>query len=104
MPLFAQTESQSVTASEFSMASHGNHSDEGSMDLATDDVETAYARPEFKESFGSAIAEALNKAAHSKHPRKPQREANDRPAACKKQRKSKNTVLFSTGGRTFDGN
>ncbi|XP_031631421.1 uncharacterized protein LOC116345847 [Contarinia nasturtii] len=81
------------------------HSDEDSVDFATNDLETTYARPEFNESFGMAIAEALNKAAHSKNPRK--QHQIEVPPHCqtsisKKKKNTKKTILFSTGNRTFD--
>lgn len=73
------------------------HSDEDSVDFANDDLEALYARPELNASFGASIAEALNKAAHSKNPRKQQNEpANDRNVGSKKK-KNKKTILFSTG-------
>lgn len=81
-------------------------SDEDSVDVAADDLEALYARPEFNESFGTSIAEALNKAAHSKNPRKQQIEASNgrtAPVAGKKKKNNKKTVLFSTGSHTFDG-
>lgn len=87
------------------------HSDEDSVDFAIDDLETTYARPEFNESFGLAIAEALNKAAHSKNPRKQQQPQQiestfgrlQNGGASKKKKNTKKTILFSTGNRTFDG-
>lgn len=92
-------------------SSFGNveHSDEDSVDFAIDDLESAYSRPELKESFGSAIAEALNKAAAlSKNPRKQQQtesSTGSRPInGGKKKKTTKKTILFSTVSRTFDGN
>lgn len=84
-------------------------SDEESVDFAIDDLESAYSRPELKESFGTAIAEALNKAAAlSKNPRKQQQtesSTNGRPTnGGKKKKNTKKTILFSTVSRTFDGN
>lgn len=81
-------------------------SDEESVDFATDDLEALYARPEFNASFGSSIAEALNKAAHSKNPRKQPNETtvNSRVNGGKKKKNTKKTtVLFSTGSHNFDG-
>lgn len=72
------------------------HSDEDGVDFANDDLEALYARPEVNASFGASIAEALNKAAHSKNPRKQQNEpSNDRNVSSKKK-KNKKTILFST--------
>lgn len=69
-----------------------------------DDLETTYARPEFNESFGLAIAEALNKAAHSKTPRKQHQQQQQIESlygrsngAGKKKKNTKKTILFSTG-------
>lgn len=82
-----------------------DHSDDESVDCAIDDLEITYARPEFNESFGTAIAIALNKAAHSKNPRKQQVELpTTTSTGGKKKKNSKKTILFSTGNRTFDGN
>lgn len=79
-------------------------SDEDSVDFATDDLEALYARPEFNASFGSSIAEALNKAAHTKNPRKQPIEASGgRNNGGKKKKSTKKTVLFSTGSCNFDG-
>lgn len=87
------------------VSSNIEHSDEDSVDFAIDDLEMTYARPEFKESFGSAIAEALNKAALSKNPRKQQQieSTNSRSNPGKKKKATKKTVLFSTISRNFDG-
>lgn len=81
------------------------YSDEDSVEFATDDLEALYARPEFNASFGSSIAEALNKAAHSKNPRKqPIETSNGRINGGKKKKNTrKATVLFSTGSHNFDG-
>lgn len=92
-----------------SASSNIEHSDEDSVDFAIDDLEMTYARPEFKESFGSAIADALNKAALPKNPRKQQQQqqiepSNGRSNGGKKKKNTKKTVLFSTISRTFDGN
>lgn len=84
-----------------------DHSDDESIDFAINDLETTYARPEFNESFGTAIAEALNKAAHSKNPRKQQIEmatGRNGGGGGKKKKNTRQTILFSTGSsRTFDG-
>lgn len=89
---------------------HIECSDEDSIDAATDDLEALYARPEFNESFGQSIADALNKAAHSKNPRKQQHQQQIDAGRCcttaagkKKKNAKKTTVLFSTGSHTFDG-
>lgn len=88
---------------------HIDGSDEDSIDVATDDLEALYARPEFNESFGQSIADALNKAAHSKNPRKQQQQQQIDAGRCitangkKKKNAKKTTVLFSTGSHTFDG-
>lgn len=79
------------------------YSDEDSVDFATDDLEALYARPEFNASFGSSIAEALNKCA-AKNPRKqPIEPPNSRINGGKKKKSTKKTVLFSTGSHNFDG-
>lgn len=104
---FKSDQSDSFGDRELGMNSkpHADHSDDESVDFAINDLETTYARPEFNESFGTAIAEALNKAAHSKNPRKQQIDpANGRTGAGKKKKNTKKTILFSTGSRTYDGN
>lgn len=113
-PSFAMhnsTASPVKTPSMYATASNGHIecSDEDSVDAATDDLEALYARPEFNESFGQSIADALNKAAHSKNPRKQQQQQQQVDASkCavngkKKKAPKKSTVLFSTGSHTFDG-
>lgn len=111
----AALKSSNATERDYGTASSGGyieHSDEDSVDFAIDDLESAYARPELNESFGSAIAEALNKAAAlSKNPRKQQpiepsssSSSNGRPATGGKKKKTANkTILFSTVSRNFDG-
>jgi len=60
-----------------------------------DDVCHEYARPAANDNFGSVIAEAL---IHNSS-------INKNVAGGKgKKKKGRNTVLFSMGGRTFDGN
>lgn len=109
-PIFAsQSDSFTVKSSNGSERRYVEHSDEDSVDFAIDDLESAYSRPELKESFGSAIAEALNKAAAlSKNPRKQQTSESStgsRPTnGGKKKKNTKKTILFSTVSRTFDGN
>lgn len=78
---------------------HENSEDE-SVDYANDFNEEACAPPEFKSSFGSAIAEALNKTAHVK----PTKNRNQVTNGRGKKKKNNGMVLFSTGGRTYDGN
>lgn len=101
-----------ATTSNGGQSAHSNGhiecSDEDSVDAATDDLEALYARPEFNESFGQSIADALNKAAHSKNPRKQQQQQVDASKCAavngkKKKAPKKSTVLFSTGNHTFDG-
>lgn len=83
-----------------------DYSDSESIDSAINDLESTYARPEFNESFGTAIAEALNKAAHARNPHKQQNELTNSHSggAGKKKKNTKKTILFSTGNRTYDGN
>lgn len=110
-PLFAQTDSTQFRSNDGLTIDRDNgkidHSDEDSADFAIDDLETTYARPEFNESFGLAIAEALNKAAHSKSPHKQQKQIESplgrQNGAGKKKKNTKKTILFSTGNCTFDG-
>lgn len=98
-----------MCATSSSSNGHIDGSDEDSIDAATDDLEALYARPEFNESFGKSIADALNKAAHSKNPRKQQQQQQIDAGRCitangkKKKNAKKTTVLFSTGSHTFDG-
>lgn len=89
------------------MASNANsthvaheHSEDESVDFGHDFSEEACAPPEFKSSFGSAIAEALNKSAHVKPTKNRSQVTNGRG----KKKKNNGMVLFSTGGRTYDGN
>lgn len=74
------------------------HSDDESIDYES------CAPPEFKSSFGSAIAEALNNA--SAHDKTPKNEGNGGTKAGRNKKKKNvgKTLLFSTGCRTFDGN
>lgn len=76
------------------------HSEDESVDYGNDFSEEACAPPEFKSSFGSAIAEALNKSAHVK----PTKNRSQVTNARGKKKKNSGMVLFSTGGRTYDGN
>lgn len=86
-----------------------DHIDDESVDDQIDDIEANCAPPEYTASFGSAIAAALSGANHVKSSRKPipvpnnGRNANGGGGGKKKKNNNK-TVLFSTGGRTFDGN
>lgn len=118
-PSLASTASPVKTSSMYATTSNGHSthsnghiecSDEDSVDAATDDFEALYARPEFNESFGQSIADALNKAAHSKNPRKQQQQQQQQVDVSKgavngkkKKAPKKSTVLFSTGSHTFDG-
>lgn len=88
-----------------------NHTDDESIDGHIDDIEATCAPPEYTASFGSAIAAALSNASHVKGSRKSipvpnnGRNANGGGGGGGKKKKNNNkTVLFSTGGRTFDGN
>lgn len=112
VPLFATDEFQPLPSSNrFQAVSNAQphahavneHSDDDSVDMNGDFVD-ACAPPEFKESFGSAIAEALNNAAQLKNPRKQQISSGGARNGGKKKKNNNKTVLFSTGGRTFDGN
>lgn len=76
------------------------HSEDESVDYGNDCCEEACAPPEFKSSFGAAIAEALNKSAHVKPTKNRSQVTNGRG----KKKKNNGMVLFSTGGRTYDGN
>lgn len=78
---------------------HENSEDE-SADCNNDFSEEACAPPEFRSSFGSAIAEALNRSAHVKPTKHQGQVTNGRG----KKKKNNGMVLFSTGGRTYDGN
>lgn len=84
--------------------------DDDSVDGRIDDIEATCAPPEYTASFGSAIAAALSNANHVKSSRKPipvpntGRNANSGGGGGKKKKNNNKTVLFSTGGRTFDGN
>ena len=66
-----------------------------------DDLSGACAPPAYRESFGSAIAEALDlnaaisKSTQSKNP-------STGNGGRAKKKKGKNTVLFTTNCRTFD--
>lgn len=59
-----------------------------------DDVYREYARPAVNDNFGSVIAEALIQNSSNKNG----------PDGKGKKKKGRNTVLFSMGGRAFDGN
>lgn len=69
-----------------------------------DDVDEAYGElaaraPEFKSSFGTAIAEAMfNKSLDVAIG------ASMVSSSVGKKKKNKKTILFSTGGRSFNGN
>lgn len=78
---------------------HENSEDE-SADFGNDFSEGACAPPEFRSSFGSAISEALNRSAHVKPTQHRGQVTNGRG----KKKKNNGMVLFSTGGRTYDGN
>lgn len=88
---------QIVTTKSIAIGNANDHSDNESVDFA----EEACAPPEFKNSFGSAIAEALNNSAHMKPAQNGNQSINLRG---KKKKNNGKMVLFSTGGRTFDGN
>lgn len=78
---------------------HGHeHSEDESVEI--DFSEEACAPPDFKNSFGSAVAEALNRSAHVK----PTNNRNQTTNGRGKKKKNNGTVLFSTGGRAYDGN
>lgn len=89
---------------------NGHIDDNESVDGRIDDIETTCAPPEYTASFGSAIAAALSNANHVKSVRKPifvpntGRNVNGGGGGAKKKKNNNKTVLFSTGGRTFDGN
>lgn len=82
--------------------------DDESVDGQIDDIEATCAPPEYTASFGSAIAVALSNANHVKSSRKPipvpNNGRNPNGGGAKKKKNNNKTVLFSTGGRTFDGN
>lgn len=73
--------------------SHSYESDEGEC---YNQDEVACAPPEFKNSFGSAIAEALTMKSFGQQ--------NSQNGSKGKKKKGNKTLLFTTGGRTFDGN
>lgn len=56
--------------------------------------------PDFNASFGNAIAEAM----HNKAVQAALAASLSKPGAGGKKKKNKKTILFSTGGRTFNGN
>lgn len=63
------------------------------------DSELAARAPEFKSSFGTAIAEAMfNKSLDTAIG------ASIGSSSVGKKKKNKKTILFSTGGRSFNGN
>lgn len=63
------------------------------------DGELAARAPEFKSSFGTAIAEAMfNKSLDAAIG------ASIGGSSVGKKKKNKKTILFSTGGRSFNGN
>lgn len=106
VPFFASDDFQPLPSSNsFHAVASANeniqvdHSDDDSFEMSAE----ACAPPEFKESFGTAIAEALNNAA-LKNSRKQQMSATNTRNGGKKKKNNNKTVLFSTGGRTFDGN
>lgn len=77
---------------------HLNSEDE-SADHGNEFSEDACAPPEFRSSFGSAIAEALNRSAHVKPTKQHGQVTNGRG----KKKKNNGMVLFSTAGRPYDG-
>lgn len=100
LPLQSRTHKTSIAScqSESNHKFSYEHSDDESVDY-----ESCAAPPEFKNSFGSAIAEALNHASHGKG----SKNENGGSAKAGRNKKKKNagkTLLFSTGGRAFDGN
>lgn len=90
----------SARSNNTAITSATDHSDDDSIDISGEFSEEACAPPEFKHSFGSAIAEALIKSAQSKNSRSAPQVPTTRG---KKKKNNGKTVLFSTGGRTFDG-
>lgn len=87
-----------------SRTTNNDHTDDDeTTELSIDDIEAICAPPEYTASFGSAIAEALNGA--TKNLRKQATPpVSCRPSGGKKKKNNNKMVLFSTGGRTFDGN
>lgn len=79
------------------------HSDDDSVYFNIENIESTCAPPEFTQSFGIAIAEALNSAAQLKNPRKQQTSSSNGRAAGSKKKRNNKMILFSTGGYTFDG-
>lgn len=68
-------------------------------DMDEIDGELAARAPEFKSSFGTAIAEAMfNKSLDAAIG------ASINSSSVGKKKKNKKTILFSTGGRSFNGN
>lgn len=66
------------------------------------DVDSDRPPPDFKSSFGNAIAAAVMKQSKSKKSSEPALSNSTNGGGKKK--KNKKTILFSTGNRTFNGN
>lgn len=83
-----------------STLSNNKYTNKFDSDNDDDEYNEDYARPVAvsSDSFGSAIAEALYQNASSNN------NSNKATHGGKGKKKNRNTVLFSMGGRTFDGN
>lgn len=64
------------------------------------DADDARAPPDFRSSFGNAVAEAM----HNKEVQAALAASLSKAGTNGKKKKNKKTILFSTGGRTFNGN
>lgn len=103
LPLKSSNRFHAVSTGSSRLNVNNEHSDDESIDLNIDEKEPKCAPPEFNESFGSAISEALNNAALLKNPRKQEIVSLNQRASGSKKKKANKMILFSTGGHTFDG-
>lgn len=105
-PKVEQPGSSSHSCNNHNQRMNNDHSDDDSVDCYSAFSAEASAPPEFKNSFGCAIAEALNNASLSKGSKNGNSLVNGGNTGARNKKKKKvsgTTLLFSTGGRTFDG-
>lgn len=96
--LFAAENAQPVIQSTSYSVLSQHSDDEHDNGINNDDL---CPPPEFSNSFGLAIAEALNKSALDKVIKKTDQ---TNVARGKKKKNKSKTILFSNGGRQFDNN
>lgn len=112
-PIFASNEWHPLSMSHASRTVSGDsvrattneQSDDDSIESNVEDIEAMCAPPVYSNDFGSVIANALD-ATQIKNSRKPQQSTPTivhSSAVGNKKKKNKKMVLFSTGGRAFDG-